>query len=545
MAKLGPPRLTDARVAWDLEDERNILLRTLPTRTYNNNSGTDAYTQTDRGRVRPLLFGTKTGIRPVQYDIHYTGGGPVPLGEYEIMDMLDWPAGMEEPTAVYWYADDQAAAARSNARRTTATKWGSSLSALVPHPFEGRFTVLRDLRPIEITQENNKLYFDTGGGTLMAAIATGVYPLVNTVDGLNPTGLLATIQAAMRAVDGADIVCDFTLSTQKVRIAKGAGTLSLLCATGSDVQNGIWEILGFDASADKTGSLTYNADNVFTSQAGDQTIRVDVSGFVDDTGGPYTGIAGDPIEKAPDIARFILREILKVPASAIDTASFVAARTGAGTKPCSLYIGSPRTVADIFAELETSGNMDLLLKGGVWYCVTRDTSVPAGTPELMDTDFLEFESYYDPEDLFGTVTLTYNEAPDGGDPIAPGSAHIGYKSGSRTEMGETTDAAVALRHGRPHQMVFKTCLRDKADAVYPLAGSRLEAIAARAQAKRRRFRFTVKGKCLQTPVNGKIRLTRARGLAVTGALSNLLVRVISKRDDWARWVSEIEAIEFV
>jgi hypothetical protein len=36
-----------------------------------------------------------------------------------------------------------------------------------------------------------------------------------------------------------------------------------------------------------------------------------------------------------------------------------------------------------------------------------------------------------------------------------------------------------------------------------------------------------------------------RGLDATGALSNLLVRVLSKRDDWARWISEIEAIEVV
>jgi len=202
-------------------------------------------------------------------------------------------------------------------------------------------------------------------------------------------------------------------------------------------------------------------------------------------------------------------------------------------------------VASVFEELETTGNFDLILKGGIWYCIPRDNSVPAGTPDLVDADYLSFEQGYNPEDLFGTVTLTYNEAPDGGDPIQPGTAHIGYTPHSRTEMGEVTDATIVLRHGRPHQRSFATCLRDKDDAAYPLAGSRLEEIAAEAQTKRRRFRFRTKSKALQVPVNGKIRLTRARGLDTTGALSNVLVRVISKRDDWARWVSDIEAVEVI
>jgi hypothetical protein len=143
------------------------------------------------------------------------------------------------------------------------------------------------------------------------------------------------------------------------------------------------------------------------------------------------------------------------------------------------------------------------------------------------------------------MTLIYNECPDGGDPINPNKYWLGYEASTRTEMGETTSVAVALRHGRPNQKVFKCCLRDKADAAYPLSGSRLESIATQAQTKARRFRFSVKVKCLMVPVGGKTRLTRTKGLDTTGALSNVLVRVISKRDDWARWISEIEAIEVV
>jgi hypothetical protein len=47
------------------------------------------------------------------------------------------------------------------------------------------------------------------------------------------------------------------------------------------------------------------------------------------------------------------------------------------------------------------------------------------------------------------------------------------------------------------------------------------------------------------PVNGKIRLTRMRGLGTTDAPSNILVRVLSKKAAWARWISDVEAIEVV
>jgi len=540
--KLGAPTVTDGGVTFDLEDDRKLLIRTLPTRTYNNNGGVDAYTQPDRGRVRPLLWGTKTGIRPVQYDIHYTGGGPIPLGSYEVVDCTDWPVGLAWIDYVYWYEDESAASARSLARRVRVGSTGTS--SIAETLTTGRFNVLHDMRPIVLTQETNKVQFSIGAGALVATLTMTdpAYPLYGLAT-YDPKGLCEEVAYGMNTAAGtSDISCTFIDSTQKVRIAKTAGTLSLLCKTGAQAQTGIWDILGFDAATDKTGSRSYDADAVFTSGAMDQVLRVDARGYRDDVVGTYTGTSYADIEKAPDIARFILRVILGVPASSIDLPSFVAARVVAD-RPCSLYIGSTRTVGDVFSELETSGDMDLVLNGGIWYCLTRDTSVPAGTPDLVDADYLSFDSYYSPDDLFGTVTLSYNESPDGGDPINASRWYIGYAPHSRTEMGEATDATVALRHGRPNRRTFATCLRDAADATTNPA--RLQEIATQASTKRRRFRFSTKGKALRAPVGGKLRITRTRGLDTTGALSQVLVRVLSKRDDWARWVSDVEAIEVV
>lgn len=542
--KLGAPTVTDGRATFDLEDDRKLLLQTLPTRTYNNN-GVDAYTQPDRGRSRALLFGAKTGIRPVQYGIDTTLGGPVPLGKYEVVDCTDWPtpglySAAEPRFTLHFYADEDAAKIRSSARRFTVLSTDVS-DSITYAPATGRFTMLRDLRPLVITLENNKLAFNIGGPTLIAQVTPGIYPMRN-YNGTVEQGLIKAVADAMNAAAGtADITCTFTDATQKVNIAKGAGTLNLLCKTGAQTQTSLWSLLGFDAATDKTLDLNYNADAVYTSEACDQVIRVDATGFKDDASGTYTGTAGATIEKAADIAHFILRVLFGLPASAITVATFVSARFG--SPPCSLYIGSPGTMGNTLEEIETAGKMDVMFNGGLWSCRRRDIHPSWNAVALLDSDYLSFEASYDPDDLYGTVTLLYNESPDNPEPVKGGNRP--WSPNAATEMGEVINAAVALRHGRANQRTFKACLRDEVDAAYPIAGSLLEWIATEAGTKRRRFRIRVKGKALLLGVEGYLSLTRARGLDPTGAISDLIVRAISKRDDWAGWISDILAVEVI
>jgi hypothetical protein len=56
---------------------------------------------------------------------------------------------------------------------------------------------------------------------------------------------------------------------------------------------------------------------------------------------------------------------------------------------------------------------------------------------------------------------------------------------------------------------------------------------------KRSFRVTVKGKALLLPIGGKLRLTRSRALGSSGALDNVLCRVIHKVDDWSEWTSDV------
>ena len=549
--KLGAPVVTDSLVTFDMEDDRKLLQRTLPLNTYNDLGPMVAQAQVDKGRSRPLLFGTKTAMRPVRTDKRGSGDGDrLGLGIYEIADMTDAYSGAGSKlgivTGVVSYIDETAATKRDSQRGKTFGN-PSGLDDTT-----GLFSVNEDIRIIEVVAGKNDYLDISMAGVPYAAVITP--RLYWWADAFLGNEIRDALNAA---VPGSPFLSPaYSLDTGGKVTVSSSSAFAILTGTGANRSRSLWPALGFTSSADVGAATDQTSDTgMFVDCDSQHILRWNGKGFKDDVSGTYTGSASAAIEKAPDIARFLLRVILGVPASAIDVPSFVAARAVA-TRPCSLYIGAQRTVGDIFAELETSGNMDLVLIGGVWYCWPRDATTPAGTVSLVDADFLSFESFYVAEDLYGKVKLAYNESADGSDVVGTGggprrriSAGPG-RSGSTTShegpvwTGVVTNASVALRHDRPDQQTFGTCLRDTADATTG-SPNRLTEIATQASTKRRRFRFSTKGKALQVPVNGKLLLTRAKGLDTTGALSQLLVRVLSKRDDWARWVSDVEAIEVV
>jgi len=117
-----------------------------------------------------------------------------------------------------------------------------------------------NFNPIEVAG-NNKLDFDIGGGEITAAITAKTYR--------TPTDLATAIETAMDAVSGDDItviytdaICDDDVG--KFVISTAGGSLSLLWLTGTNTNTSIGQTIGFDTSADDTGSTSYTADNKIT-----------------------------------------------------------------------------------------------------------------------------------------------------------------------------------------------------------------------------------------------------------------------------------------
>lgn len=118
------------------------------------------------------------------------------------------------------------------------------------------YNILTDLGldgNIVITTANQKLNFNEGGAELTATITAGSY---------TPATLCTEIDTQMTAAGAAAYT--ITYSGKVFRIANDGATLELLCSSGTDVANGIWNTIGFSAT-DLTG---------FTNYAGDKYIDV-------------------------------------------------------------------------------------------------------------------------------------------------------------------------------------------------------------------------------------------------------------------------------
>lgn len=80
--------------------------------------------------------------------------------------------------------------------------------------------------------------------------------------------------------------------------------------------------------ASKTGAVTLSATSTAEKVIGD-ALLFDAEGYKDDVGGTYTGTAGAIIEKPADVMHHLARVPGAIPASRVDAASFLTARTDA------------------------------------------------------------------------------------------------------------------------------------------------------------------------------------------------------------------------
>jgi len=519
--RLANPVVADGFVSFDFQDDRQILKQTLPRRFLDFNTN---LAEVDQGRPRPLPFGPVRNSRPPRVDLAANG-----CGIYELADPLYGSTRTPGSNDVYCYLLEEAADKQDATRRVDLKSQDFSFTTAT-----NRLEILNDVAPKLVTVDNLWLDFNVGGAALLALVPTGLY-LPGLRSGGAYTGsayLCNKIATAMNTVAGtADITCTLSASTHKYTIAKGAGTLQLLCSTGLNRDSSIWGLIGFATSADLTGALTYTGGTAVFEAADQHVIRIAHSGFTagyaDDGSGTYTGSASAAIQKAPDVAYWLLRVAMGLTSSQLDAASFVAARAGAST--LAAYIGAlgegQRTLElrEILERIGAGSHVDIVSEAGVWYWRARSAgTVPSPVVDVLESDILDFAGLYDVEDNYQIIRVAYSQDASTGK--------------SKTKENSVTSKA-GLRYGRPEQRTWQTYLSADADAT-----NRATAIATLAGAKPRRFELTVRGKALLLPVGSKCRITRSRGLGTTPP-SALLVRILGKTDDWMNWTSRILVIE--
>jgi hypothetical protein len=476
-----PEDVTDQTVSLPLEDSKGLLHRDAPPNSYAL-ADFPAMVAAKVGQPRPLWIGPKTNVSPVRILRDPDTG----YGTYELADPTAGVPGrgIGFETAVYAYADQAAATDQVAARRLTLSlgvDYQRDLAAC-------RIEVLRDVQVIEVTAEENLLDFDVGASALLATLTPGLYV---------PATLAVEAAARLNAAASvADITVTYDDESHRLTVAKGAGTLNLLCDTGVNADLSGWSVLGFDRATDKTTLPSYEGDAEALFDADTDAdvlhiLRVDGDGYKDDAAGTYTGSASAVITRGVDICRFVWHRLMRQPLDRFDEVAAAAARAS-HPEPLALYLSTRTTTRTIFEALRSSNLAQIVVDGaGRLYYVPYTDTVPSTAPVLRDRDFASWRAGRPRADVHPEVIVLYGEDPT---------------TGARLER-RASDGSVRLAAGRLGRKELDT-LHTTGDNAQLLA-NRAQTLAA---ARPIVATVTVPSRLARYKPGDFVLVTRARGL---------------------------------
>jgi hypothetical protein len=116
--------------------------------------------------------------------------------------------------------------------------------------------------PIDTTT-NNKIDFNEGGPEINTEVTAQIWS--------DPIQLADAIAVALNAAGAANFTCTYDDTTGQFTVTSDGVTFQLLLSTGTNGSGGtdtnVFQQMGFDDSADKTGALTYTSDNPVTKKS--------------------------------------------------------------------------------------------------------------------------------------------------------------------------------------------------------------------------------------------------------------------------------------
>lgn len=292
--------------------------------------------------------------------------------------------------------------------------------------------------------------------------------------------------------------------------ADGVTVTSIELMTKDGRQKSGWPMMLFRTDQNETGALTYTSSAPYYVPDADidlPVLRVKAVGYIDDSSGSYTGVASRPIEKGPDVLRFVLRRLLFVDAARINNASFDTVRAVA--KVLAVYLGSATALQELVNRIETSDQADLVVDGDRYYYSARASSWAANGVQLYDRDFIGgVKSGFAASELYGVVRLLFAQKPALG----------------RWETREILTTA-RTRYGRGDSREFVTYLANSGDAATVHA-----IIAAQAATTKRRYSLTVRGQLQRVRPGQVIRINPVKGglSNAAGSVSPVDVRLVTR-----------------
>lgn len=500
---------TDRKATFDLQDVRAFFHITLPANVYDDITFPNLDTRRYLGKVRPIFFGVKENITPARIDLDGNG-----YGLYEICDCTDAPNGIKAIDTVYAYTDETTAALEDSTQRLELVEGTDYTEDLA----NGRIQIDLDVGPYELNNENDWLTFHDDappGGDHHIHLTHGLY---------TAAGLAAHIETSMDVEGDDDFTVTYDEATHLFTIASDGATFELHPIDETFAGPGVFPLIGFDISENKTGATSYTGDEVtFADADKDHVIRADAQGYKDDGSGTYTGSASALIEVGADILHTLLIAFMNKSSSIIDTASFTAARA-TSPETLAMFLKTPMSTKDLFDRLEYSNIANIVVDGAgkVSYKVYVGT-VPANILDLYDRDFLDFRSEKSSADIYTTIRVKYDQNPSSG----------------VFEAREQTDSSVRLRLGRPDVREFETFIKLADNAI-----NVVKRMSELAKTSARKVTAKIRGsKVLRLEVGDKIRITRSRGLGLGGRITKEIFRIISIRKQPMGGVADFEATD--
>lgn len=499
--------LDELKYGMNLQDLRSFFHATLPNLIYDIGSTPNMDPQL-QGRSRPMLFGRKENITPPR--IGLTGRS---YGIYEIAETSESPNGIFSVDQVFAYESQEAAAALDSDARILLQEGTVPTGGHYTVDLDlGQISLVDNVGPFRVTIENNAIDWQDGIGalnTFTATVPVGLY-----------TGrqLSNAIEAVMEPVSGNDYSVIYRVgfgagAAGKDRITfqrlTGAGTFSLLTNSGANKETAIWDLIGFDKSADTTIPIPVSDEVLFTDSDTQHVIRVDAQGFKDDGSGTFTGVGEGIINIGADMLRVILVNYMKKSFDVIDDATFDDARTSA-PEEIAAYFGEEISTKDIFDALEFSNAANIIVNadGVVFYKV--NISDIAGIPPLVDDkDIEEHVEEFDVSDVYQTIRIAFDQDPSSGEFVSV----------------EATDTSVVPRLGRPDSRTFETFLKESTDA----RDRADEFLALANRAPRKIVMNLLGGRFIRKEIGDKLDLTIERATGLEGTIQNEIFRIVSIR----------------
>ena len=473
-ARIQSLEADDREVGLELQDARATIHRTFPPNLFSTFVEANLDPALD-GKEKPVLIGADTGVPVHRIDLDANL-----KATFLLADPLT--LGLHSLQAVYAYTGKDAADQKDTTERVTlseGTDYSKDLDA-------GTITMLRDVGPIRLTDENNELDFNDGSDQ-QATLTAGLYA--------SWAALAAHIQTQMDAASGDNITCTYSESTHKLTISSDGVTFILKTNDGANKERSAWATLGYDTAQNKTGGGPYEGDDaLFESPEKDLVIRADVTGLKDDADGSFTGTASAAINLAVDFFAFLWKDVLGFGLSLIDATTRAEARSTAN-EVIKAYIREKTSTGDIFEILERTSLAVIVVDGSgkARFKLLRNT-LPSSLVMVEDRDIVAFRERRTVADSYAQVSVLYDRD------ASTGAHKVRIES-----------SATAKLNVRPDEQEFETFLTVANDAQ-----TRAEQIATLAASRARLADVALRGLLDESLVGDLLTLTRSRAPLAPG-----------------------------